>query len=1402
MTKHERRQYVDFEVKIEPIGPEFKASVHSPAGDASEFFAFDLPHIESTLRRFREDVCKRGAFRTYRGEEQGEWLTPEAFGRGLFDTLFQGKIRVLLDENLSAFKEDQGLRIKLNIHAPELARLPWEFLYHQDHGGFLCLQDVTPIIRCVEQSPRLRPLTMPLRVLLVSANLADTSVIKDALADRDGQKQVEIEEWTGTATRYLRAMIRDSGQSLHVLHFMGHGLLEQLVLEDRESQEEASAVAKFILQHAPNLHLVVFNACDAGAIDATDAHLGVASALAESGIPAVIAMQFEISDEAALTFSEEFYSALAKGHSVDAAVLWARIAIHSGLGGEAKEWATPVLYMQAETRLIDKSPKVRESGEMQEERRQTVRWSKDGLEKRRTSLQEQLRICRENLNELEVRKAKFGIDVPIAVTNQINDTRAEIQRITAELMGLEKVVVVDDKHEVANLPELYQKGKRYLENGSLQEAIELFFRILRIDSHYEDVGDLLKNAQYTLEVGEREKTGEETNFFYACAQKYIANNKWQKGLAFLELVLRKVPDHEEAKKLIRRTKESLAKEDGERMQREALTILYEKAKEYFDQQEYRKANDLLQDILQRDPNFNNNVQALARKAGSELEAIKEKENRLEILRVLCERGREFFEKRKWQKAIDFLELTREVELENEAMYLGAKELLEKARVERHLEVLYNEGNRYFGERRWQEAIARFSEIIATTKEYEDVKTKLAEAETQLRLERLYEEGARYLEAKQWDKAAIEFKKILDIAPDYKDAKLAGLYAEGMQSFAAKQWQKAIESFKAVLAKDPQYRDTSVKLKETETQKRLYELYSEGTEYSKSEQWEMAIGCFEQICQIDPNYLDAREKLEEAEKGKKLTGLYDRAGLYLRQQWWSEAILVLEEIQKEKEGYKDVVDMLEEAKKEKMLADLYKRGVQYFDANNWKEAIDVFEEIIKIDIDGKYKDVRGKLDRARKEERLSKLYAKGVEAYEEKKWEDAIRYFAQIVREDPSYKDASTRLAQTRKYKQVSDAHTRGEEHLRAQRWKEAVEAFEEVRTLEPGYPGIREKLEYAKKQYELAQLYKKGMQHFYSKQWEEAIESFEQLLEQNPVYKDAPSKLEEAQEKKDLSDLYQKGKKLYDDEKWAEAIAIFERIRTRDRENETVARELEAAKRQQQLDALYQEGIALLAKEQFAQAVEKFSQVCDINPYFKGAAAKLKEAQDKQTLIESYSKGTACYNEENWLGAIEHFEKVMRIDPQYENAAKRLEDAKRYRGLELETETRLLELYTRGMRYLERNQWQEALDFFEQILSTKPDYKDASIARLYAQGLKYLDDRDLPGAIKSFQRVIALGEQYREVSDKLEEAMQGLEKELAELREQADALHEKGGREALRQEIEIREKILHLEEVLAGSINQ
>ena len=164
-------------------------------------------------------------------------------------------------------------------------------------------------------------------------------------------------EWLTTPT--LQALQRRlRADTFHVFHFIGHGGFDEktdqgvLVLQSAAGAAwlaPADPIASILRDHR-SLRLVVLNACEGARQSRRDAFGSVAAHLVLGRIPAVVAMQFEITDEAALDFSEEFYTVLAQGQPVDVAVAEARKMI-LGRPNEV-EWATPVLYMRAQDGLL------------------------------------------------------------------------------------------------------------------------------------------------------------------------------------------------------------------------------------------------------------------------------------------------------------------------------------------------------------------------------------------------------------------------------------------------------------------------------------------------------------------------------------------------------------------------------------------------------------------------------------------------------------------------------------------------------------------------------------------------------------------------------------------------------------------------------------------------------------------------------------------------------------------------------------------------------------------------------------------------------------------------------------------------------------------------------------------
>jgi tetratricopeptide (TPR) repeat protein len=333
--------------------------LESPAGNG-QVVTFARPFSELELENF---VLKLGLSRVRtRRVEAGPSLAAKQFGGRLFEAVFSGPVGECLRRSLDAASAaDATLRIRLRLaECPELVDLPWELLYDSRDNSFLALSGATPVIRYVElpEQPRDVEVKLPLRILLIRSEPSDCepldldaewAQVARALRGLEDVGALAVTELASpTLGELRRVLLRDT---FHVLHYMGHGVFDPedggtLVFTDEHGRADHITGERLgvILRDYKSLRLAVFNACEAGRTDPTDPFGGVADTLVRWGIPAVVAMQFEISDRAAIEFAPALYGALVAGRPIDAAVAEARKAIYAT---HSMEWATPVLHLRA-----------------------------------------------------------------------------------------------------------------------------------------------------------------------------------------------------------------------------------------------------------------------------------------------------------------------------------------------------------------------------------------------------------------------------------------------------------------------------------------------------------------------------------------------------------------------------------------------------------------------------------------------------------------------------------------------------------------------------------------------------------------------------------------------------------------------------------------------------------------------------------------------------------------------------------------------------------------------------------------------------------------------------------------------------------------------------------------------
>ncbi len=381
-----KRSYDEFEIEVRSVqGGGYEARVvRSPFGPADSPFHPPFDEAErsellSTLERrvLRSSPAWRDAMRVRKSAPKLSPRTEHDIGGKLFAALFAGQVRDRYRQSMAPVQDRRarsrhGLRLRLSFDPGEdfapIATLPWELLL--DDGVFLARDTRVPVVRSltVRHAPDPAPARPPLRVLLIDSapkglDTLDTRKermrIKKALR---GRTDIAVDVFTHPDVRKLRRMVKK--HPYQIVHFMGHGGRlengrERFGLYFEGAQHEAEAVpgeffAEF-LKDVRDLRLVVLNSCWSGAVPpqpSKDPFTGVAVSLMLRDIPATVAMQFPISDRAAIEFSAAFYESLAAGEPVEEAVTEGRLAILAD-HRDSLEWTTPVLFLPGDGQLFD-----------------------------------------------------------------------------------------------------------------------------------------------------------------------------------------------------------------------------------------------------------------------------------------------------------------------------------------------------------------------------------------------------------------------------------------------------------------------------------------------------------------------------------------------------------------------------------------------------------------------------------------------------------------------------------------------------------------------------------------------------------------------------------------------------------------------------------------------------------------------------------------------------------------------------------------------------------------------------------------------------------------------------------------------------------------------------------------
>lgn len=270
-------------------------------------------------------------------------------GRALAGIALRPPIRLLL---LAAASEST-VRLRLDPRCSLTVVLPWELLYDEALGGFLCLHPRIRLTRLVEAPAPVSSTDSDPKVLVAFADpgssryppipfvRTEAHSILRSLESPECRSLSAVGLEHTTPASLLRTLAE---QRPAILHFVGHADIRAtggvLVLAGERTGTDTLMYADELaaaLRDA-GTRLVVLSACRTGAFGS------IGPELARAGIPAVVAMQFRTLDALGNHFARAFYGALLEWGNVEEAVRQARWAVR----GSGIDWASHVLYLHGD----------------------------------------------------------------------------------------------------------------------------------------------------------------------------------------------------------------------------------------------------------------------------------------------------------------------------------------------------------------------------------------------------------------------------------------------------------------------------------------------------------------------------------------------------------------------------------------------------------------------------------------------------------------------------------------------------------------------------------------------------------------------------------------------------------------------------------------------------------------------------------------------------------------------------------------------------------------------------------------------------------------------------------------------------------------------------------------------
>ncbi len=341
--------------------------------------------------------------------------------------------------------------------------------------------------------------------------------------------------------------------------------------------------------------------------------------------------------------------------------------------------------------------------------------------------------------------------------------------------------------------------------------------------------------------------------------------------------------------------------------------------------------------------------------------------------------------------------------------------------------------------------------------------------------------------------------------------------------------------------------------------------------------------------------------------------------------------------------------------------LYRRGVQAFEEGRYEQARRAFQAVLSVRRN--HPEVQTYLARVDSffAKQSQEMFLRGLGFYSQKNFAMAIRSFEKALEYDHANEEARSYLARTREeYRhrsQVCDSLITQAKSLQSQKdYVAAYNLYEQALEIDPFRDEVQKAMRKLKPvlQRYVDGFVRQGKKAFQRGDLEEARSAFRNALKIDPGRSDARRFLAriEKEGRQRIDAKFQEGKRYYEAGQWSRAIDALEEVLSMDRNHKQARKLLREAYAQSSFEERLAQAERKYRQGNYLEAMDLFAQLLERDSSNVHIKQRLEDCQRQLSrLVEQYfNQGISYYTAERYRDAIREWDKALKINPNHTQA--------------------------------------------------------------------------------------------------------------------------------------------------------